>query len=149
MFPPLRRASVCNGHCARRGAVNRQAVAGVVRERSGARPMWLTSSRRTRVCPLPALVFQANHVDEVVAADEHAARVDRVSEVDDGAVAFVLSCAAARHPPERPRRSSRLPGAAGAFGKREVLVTDLCVQTYFLHPNFSLPIPKTNLLISS
>src|SRR5437870_9670086 len=88
MFPPLRRASVSDGHRARRGAVNRQAVAGAVRDRSGARPMWLPPSRRTRVCPRPPLVLQAGHVDEVVAADEHVARTDRL--VDDGGVPFVV-----------------------------------------------------------
>src|SRR3989454_1818762 len=46
MLPPLPRASVSNGHQARRGAVNRQAVAGAVRDRSGAPPAWLPIGRR-------------------------------------------------------------------------------------------------------
>ena len=49
------------------------------------------------VRPLPALVFQAGHVGEVVAADEHVARTDRL--VDDGAV-----------PPRRHRSSRGEPG---------------------------------------
>src|SRR5439155_23743470 len=39
------------------------------------------------VRPLPPLVRQAGHGGEVVAADEHVARVDRLSEVEDGTVA--------------------------------------------------------------
>jgi len=35
-------------------------------------------------------VLQADHVDEAVPLDEHVARADRLSEVDDGAVALVV-----------------------------------------------------------
>src|SRR5262245_20917998 len=40
--------------------------------------------------PLPPLMLQAGHVDEVVPLDEHVAGVDRLSEVDDGVVTLVV-----------------------------------------------------------
>ena len=52
------------------------------------------------VRPLPPLVLRAGHVGEVVPLDEQVARVDGLPEVDDGAVALVLSCPAGQsiHP---------------------------------------------------
>ena len=44
-----------------------------------------------RVRSLPPLVLQAGHVGEVGTRDEHVARVDRLSEVDNGAIALVVS----------------------------------------------------------
>jgi len=41
-------------------------------------------------CPLPPLVLQTGHVDEVVPLDEHVARVDGFSDVDDGAISVVV-----------------------------------------------------------
>ena len=54
-------------------------------------PILRQNSGRSRA---PPLVLRAGHVHEAVAADEHVARVDRLPEVDDCAVALVLSCAA-------------------------------------------------------
>src|SRR3989442_11754972 len=43
------------------------------------------------VRPLSPLVLQAGHVGEVGTRDEHVARVDRLPEVDDGAIPLVVT----------------------------------------------------------
>ena len=48
------------------------------------------------VRPLPPLVLQAGHVGEVVPPDEPVARVDGLSEVDDGPIPFVVVVVADR-----------------------------------------------------
>ncbi len=47
--------------------------------------------RQTSGCArFPPLVLEAGHVDEVGTLDEHVARADRLPEVDDGVVRFVV-----------------------------------------------------------
>src|SRR6266404_1884499 len=46
--------------------------------------------RNAGVRPRPPLGLQAGHVGEVVPLDDGVARVDGLSEVDDGAVRFVV-----------------------------------------------------------
>ena len=54
----------------------------------------------------PPLVLQAGHVGEVVAADEHVARVDGLSEVDDGILTFVIVVVSRAHSTARSRSTS-------------------------------------------
>src|SRR5207302_826434 len=86
MFAPLRGVSVSDGHRERRGAVNRQAVAGAVRDDPRRALRGSHPPAELRVRPLPPLVLQAAHIGEAVEAGGHVARVDGLPEVDGGAV---------------------------------------------------------------
>src|SRR5206468_6416548 len=86
--------SLCRRRGARAGDSAHARVQPRVRARLGRR---LGPARRPKkgMRPLPPLVLQAGYVHEVDTRDEHVARADRLPEVDDGALALVLSCAAA------------------------------------------------------
>jgi len=68
------------------------------------------------VRPLPPLMLPAGHVGEVVAADEHVARTDGLSEVDDGVIALVVVVVA------DPARVPALHDADGAVAERRARI---------------------------